>query len=138
MRKPRISGIKKKIGRPRVGSVGVMVRLPPDQLADLDRWIRDIARRMRAKSSGRPEAIRDILQNHFDTQRQHWGREDVQTTKSAPRDKSAGMAARTIDAIADQSAPADDRAKRKRRLLKGPEEFRDLRGDALKSSRRTK
>jgi hypothetical protein len=78
-------GIKKKIGRPRIGSVGVMVRLPPDQLADLDRWIVDIGRRMRAKPSGRPEAIRDILQNHFETQRQHWAREDALKGRSAKR-----------------------------------------------------
>ena len=114
-----------------------MVRLPPDQLADLDRWIRDIARRMRNKSTGRPEAIRDILQNHFETQRQHWAREDVQKTKSsATRDKSADMAGRTIDAIDDQSAPAEDRAKRKRRLLKGPREFREMRDLSSKSRRR--
>ena len=128
---------KRIIGRPKVGSVGVMVRLPPDQLADLDRWIRDIARRMSTKRTGRPEAIRDILQNHFDTQRQHWGREDVQKVKSsATRDKSADMAGRTIDALTDQSAPAEDRAQRKRRLLKGPKEFRDMRSDGAKSSTR--
>lgn len=110
-----------------------MVRLPPDQLADLDRWIRDIARRMRNKPTGRPEAIRDILRNHFDAQRQHWGREDVEKTKSsAIRDKSADMAARTIDTIDDQSAPSEDRARRKRRLLKGPKEFRDLRDGSPK------
>ena len=108
-----------------------MVRLPPDQLADLDRWIRDIARRMSAKRTGRPEAIRDILQNQFDTQRQHWGREDIQKAKpAAMRDKSADIAGRTIDAITDQSAPAEDRAKRKRRLLKGPKEFREMREDS--------
>jgi hypothetical protein len=128
MSKARLSGIKKRMGRPPVGSTPIMVRLPPGQLADLDRWIRDIARRMRAKPTGRPEAIRDILQNHFDTQRQHWGREDAQKAKpSATRDKSADMAGRTIDTIDDQSAPAEDRAKRKRRLLKGPQEFRGMR-----------
>jgi hypothetical protein len=125
---------KRKVGRPKVGSVGVMVRLPPDQLADLDRWIRDIARRMSAKRTGRPEAIRDILQNHFEAQRRHWGRED--NTKSATRDRSANIAARTIDALADQSATAEDQASRKRRLLKGPKEFRDMRGDGPKSSTR--
>jgi hypothetical protein len=124
---------KRKVGRPKVGSVGIMVRLPPDQLADLDRWIRDIARRMRAKPTGRPEAIRDILQNHFDTQRQHWGREDFQAAKTtAAREKSADMAGRTIDAIDDQSAAADARAKRKRRLLKGPQEFREIRDASSK------
>jgi hypothetical protein len=69
--------------KPPVGDIGVMVHLRPDQLADLDRWIRDIARRMGNEPSGRPEAIRDILQNHFDTQRQHWAREDVQKSKPA-------------------------------------------------------
>ena len=130
MSKTRRSGIKKRTGRPPVGSTPIMVRLPPDQLADLDRWIRDIARRMNAKPTGRPEAIRDILQNHFDTQRQRWGREDVQKAKpSETRDKSADMAGWTIDTIDDQSAPAEDRAKRKRRLLKGPQEFREMRKD---------
>jgi hypothetical protein len=91
---------------------------------------------MRAEPTGRPEAIRDILQNHFDTQRQHWGREDVQKKKAvATRDKSADMAGRTIDSIDDQSAPADDRAKRKRRLLKGPKEFRDMRNEGRKPRR---
>jgi hypothetical protein len=42
------------------------------------------------------------------------------------------MAGRTIDTIEDQSAPADDRAKRKRRLLKGPQEFREIRDASSK------
>ena len=91
---------------------------------------------MRAEPTGRPEAIRDILQNHFDTQRQHWAREDVQKNKATvTRDKSADMAGRTIDSIDDQSAPAGDRAKRKRRLLKGPKEFRDIRNKQRKPRR---
>jgi hypothetical protein len=91
---------------------------------------------MRAEPTGRPEAIRDILQNHFDTQRQHWGREDAQRKKAAAtRDKSADMAGRTIDSIDDQSAPADDRAERKRRLLKGPKEFQDMRHEQRKPRR---
>ena len=111
-----------------------MVRLPPTDLADLDRWIRDISRRMQSKRTGRPEAIRDILQNHFETQRRHWAREDVQKTKGLEgRTQSAGMAGRTIDALADQSATAEDQAKRKRRLLKGPQEFREMREGSSKS-----
>jgi metal-responsive CopG/Arc/MetJ family transcriptional regulator len=71
--------------KPPVRDIGVTVHLPPDQLADLDRWIRDIARRMGNEPSGRSEAIRDILQNHFDTQRQLWAREDAQKSKPAKR-----------------------------------------------------
>jgi hypothetical protein len=78
----------RKVDHPDVGSVEVTIRLPPDQLADLDRWIVDIARRMGAEPSGRPEAIRDILQNHFDTQRKHWAREDVRKPTSAKRKQS--------------------------------------------------
>jgi hypothetical protein len=136
MAKARISGTKKRRQRPEVGSVGIMLHLPPDLLADLDRWIQDIARRMRAEPTGRPEAIRDILQNHVDTQRQH--REDVQRAKSRAnkRAQSAEIAGRTVDEIADQSAAIEDRAQRKGHLLKGPEEFRAIRRDSLKPRKR--
>jgi hypothetical protein len=51
-----IADIGKKKGRPPVGSVGVLVKLPPDDLAALDAWID----RQPAPPS-RPEAIRLIL-----------------------------------------------------------------------------
>jgi len=35
----RLSDIKKKMGRPRVGSVLIAVRLPPADLERLDAWI---------------------------------------------------------------------------------------------------
>jgi len=43
--------------------------------------------------------------------------------------QAAHMAGKEIDQRADQSASVDQRAQRKRRLLKGPKEFRDIRGD---------
>jgi hypothetical protein len=46
-----------------------------------------------------------------------------------PRTKAAEMAGEAIDRQADQSATAEERESRKRRLLKGPEEFRELRRD---------
>jgi hypothetical protein len=45
------------------------------------------------------------------------------------RAKAAGMAAEAIDRHTDQSASTEEQASRKRRLLKGPKEFRDLRKD---------
>ena len=39
------------------------------------------------------------------------------------------LAARTIDRLVDPAASAEEKASRKRRLLKGPEEFRELRVD---------
>jgi hypothetical protein len=43
------------------------------------------------------------------------------------------LAAKVIDNLADGAASADDRASRKRRLLKGPEEFREARVDRPKA-----
>jgi hypothetical protein len=42
------------------------------------------------------------------------------------------MAASTVDSMADTTANPEDRAQRKRPLLKGPKEFREMRGDQLK------
>jgi predicted DNA-binding ribbon-helix-helix protein len=41
--------------------------------------------------------------------------------------KSSELAGKTIDRLSDQSAPLEEQEKRKRRLLKGPAEFRDIR-----------
>jgi hypothetical protein len=40
---------------------------------------------------------------------------------------AANMAAREIDQLGDKAATGEERASRKRRLLSGPEEFRDMR-----------
>jgi hypothetical protein len=43
--------------------------------------------------------------------------------------KALDLAGQQIDKLSDQSATAEERQARKRRLLKGPREFRDIRGD---------
>jgi hypothetical protein len=43
------------------------------------------------------------------------------------------MAGREIDPLGDQAATGEERAHRKRRLIKGPREFRDMRGDVPKT-----
>jgi hypothetical protein len=47
--------------------------------------------------------------------------------------KASRLAGQMIDILNDESAPPDVREKRKRRLLKGPPEFRAMRGDLPKS-----
>jgi len=49
-----------------------------------------------------------------------------QLSKGAKR-KAAKMAGREIDRLGDQTATREERARRKRRLIKGPREFRDIR-----------
>lgn len=51
-------------------------------------------------------------------------RSGVRTKKAA---KASEMAAQEIDRLIDPSAPDEERQRRKRRLLKGPKEFRDVR-----------
>ena len=55
------------------------------------------------------------------------------TQVNATRGKE--LAAKVIDNLADGAANADDRASRKRRLLKGPEEFREARVDRSKAGK---
>ena len=51
-----IANIRKSRGRPAVGSTGVYVKLPPDQLELLDLWIKT-----NSPEISRPEAMRRIL-----------------------------------------------------------------------------
>ena len=46
--------------------------------------------------------------------------------------KALDLADQQIDKLSDQSASAEERQARKQRLLKGPREFRDVRGDSPK------
>jgi hypothetical protein len=43
------------------------------------------------------------------------------------------MAEREIEGLGDQAASNEERARRKRRLIQGPREFRDIRGNLSKT-----
>ena len=47
-------------------------------------------------------------------------------------EKARAMAGQEIDRLSDPSATVEERQRRKRRLLKGPKEFRDFRGNRPK------
>jgi hypothetical protein len=49
----------------------------------------------------------------------------LRSTRAA---KASDMAAQEIDRLSDPSATNEERQRRKRRLLQGPKEFRDIRG----------
>jgi hypothetical protein len=107
--------------RPNVTGDPVMVRVQPDMAKQLDDW-----RGKQEDLPGRPEAIRRLVELGL-------------TVKSKIRPPSEGqklrareMAGKAIDQMIDTAAHPDDQATRKRRLLKGPEEFRDVRVDRAK------
>jgi hypothetical protein len=60
-------------------------------------------------------------------------RAGVRTDRAA---KARAMAGQQIDRQSDPSATEEERQRRKRRLLKGPEEFRDVRSKGGKRGRR--
>ena len=114
-----IRDIPNKRGRPPTGGRkdGVLVRFEEDRLEQIDRWSE-----LEADAPSRPEAIRRLVELGLTVK--------ITRKKSVTqRSRAHEMAAGAIDKMTDKSAAEDDQASRKRRLLKGPEEFRDLRVD---------
>jgi len=56
-------------------------------------------------------------------------------SNEAQRLRAREMAGKTLDGLTDVTAHSDDQASRKRRLLKGPEEFREARVDRQKAKK---
>ena len=117
-------GKKRSRGRLKSTRTGtqISVRVHKPFLTLLDQW-----RKRQGDKPARPIAMRRLAEAALANNRPE------RTVRSRPDPKAKEMAARVIDALADQTTPAENRAKRKRRLLKGPEEFRDMRDDQPKS-----
>ena len=102
----------------------VGVRLPPELIERIDTWAK------REGAATRSDAIRRLVdQSLTATQRPR----TTGAHKGASRARE--LAALELDRLGDKSAVTDEQQKRKRRLVKGPEEFRDLRGDQPKAKR---
>ena len=110
---------KKKRGRPATGKdPHVAARMPQALITEVEDW----ASRNEATRS---EAIRRLVEI---------GLRVKYTGKGSPAQKARAneLAGGAIDKLTDVKAAPDDQASRKRRLLKGPEEFRELRVDRPK------
>ena len=96
----------------------VRLRISKVQLAEVERWAA-----LQVGAPGRSEAIRRLLDKGLSTARP--------TPRRNPKggSKASEMAGKEIDRLADPSATNEERENRKRRLLKGPKEFRDIRSD---------
>jgi len=103
----------------------VGVRLQPDRLSAVDAWI---ARQTAPMT--RPEAIRAMLDAVLVIVSNHPS-EKPKARKQAAR--ASEMAAQTIERKLDPAVPEEERAQRRRRLTKGPPEFREDRVDLPKA-----
>ena len=112
---------RKKRGRPATGTDPLIgVRLPPKLIEAIDSWAR------REGVASRSEAIRRMIEHTLAGGQPQKKR----STKSAS--KAREMAGQEVDRLTDRSLTDEERERRKRRLTKGPSEFRELRDDQSK------
>jgi hypothetical protein len=76
--------------------------------------------------------VEQLLASHI--RRRHVLSMSRRPSKEAARAASQ-LAAREVENIADKSVSAEEQESRKRRLIRGPKEFRDIRNDQPKSRR---
>jgi hypothetical protein len=122
MKRTRLSDRKTKMGRPATG-IGTLVgrRWHEPDLAAIDEW-----RRRQDDLPSRSEAIHRLVELGLA------GARPMRRRSPKAASKASDMAGRQIDKLGDSSATDEERQQRKRRLLKGPKEFRDMRGDLPK------
>ena len=153
----------KKRGPPPTGKgAPVMVRLQPNQMAALDTWIveqDDAPSRPEAM-----RRLFELGLKHAPRRSEHstepivtaapaepaslWpmptdveqaistARQPITQRRPKAASKASDMAGKQIDKLGDASATNEERQSRKRRLLKGPKEFRDIRALAEQPKRR--
>jgi hypothetical protein len=116
-----ILGTKKRRGRPRTTGPGAQIgmRWQAAELAALDAW-----REKQDDKPSRAEAIRRLVKGAL-----------ALPTGGRKAKEASDLAARAIDRVVDKSMPPEEQARRKRALIKGPREFRDIRGDQPKPKR---
>jgi hypothetical protein len=90
-------------------------------MADVDAWIAQ-----QEELLTRPEAIRRLVELGLTVKAR------PKQPSPARREKAEAMAAKQLDQVVDKSVPAEEQAPRKRRLLKGPEEFHFVRSEQEK------
>lgn len=107
------------IGRPETHPVKKILGFSEEMVASIEIW--------RAKQKPVPnfsEAVRRLVEQGLTLKTPARA-----ASKSGRRLRAQELAENTIDRIGDPSAHAEERAQRRRRLTKGPEEFREMRVD---------
>lgn len=124
MPKPARAIRKKKRGRPATGRDPVTaIRLPEDLRVRVEAWAAKLD-----DTPSRSEAIRRLVEMGLASARPTIAKASGKTAARASK-----LAGQMIDTLSDDTAPIEEREKRKRRLIKGPSEFREMRTDLPKA-----
>jgi hypothetical protein len=145
MGKQTVLAKKRRGPAPTGKGVQVVVRLQPDPLSALDKWAarqadkptraeairRLVERGLTGKTKARPSAalVADLAADAIDSL---GPKVKAPARPVGKRLRAQELAAKTIEKIIDSAAPPEERTERKRRLTKGPAEFRDARVDQAK------
>jgi hypothetical protein len=123
-----------KIKQPRggwpvaVGAAGTRaIKLPPKLVAAVDAW---------RKQAGvtRSEAILRLVKLGLRVKSEQTPSAENRMARGEKAAKASAMAGRTIDGLVDDdSSTKEQKMQRKRRLIKGPTEFRDMRDRAIRN-----
>jgi hypothetical protein len=120
--------ISKRRGRPKTTGrgEGILIRFHKPRLVELDAWIATLS-----DSPSRPEAIRRLVHRALAGKRakRSPGKEPARKAKAQ---QAANLAGSVIETKTDKSQPVEEQKSRKRRLISGPSEFRDMRRDQPK------
>jgi Arc/MetJ-type ribon-helix-helix transcriptional regulator len=112
----------KRRGRPATGKDPLVgARLPPNMIREIDQWAS-------RNSVSRSEAIRRLVERSLAKET----RFDVKDTEAK---RAQELADHTAERIIDKSIPFEEQERRKRALIKGPKEFREMREDLPKPKR---
>ena len=93
-------------------------------LSAVDAWIA----KQKEPGLSRPEAIRRLVESGLTVKAPA-----KPASKPGRRLRAQELATKAIEKIIDPAAPPEERAQRRRRLTKGPEEFREVRVDRPKA-----
>jgi hypothetical protein len=120
-----IAAKQKRRGRPATGKTPMIgLRASPELRRAIESW---------AKRQGDVPVLSEAIRRLVEL-----GLAGLTPTKqTSPKEaaKASDMAGRQIDKLANPATPEEERRARKRRLIKGPREFRDIRGDQPKPKR---
>ena len=115
-----------KGGRPATGRDPVRaIRLSDEFLSKVDAWSSK-----QNDEPGRSEAIRRLVELGLKV-----ATPAKPVSKAGRRRRAQELAANAIEKIIDPAAPPEERAQRRRRLTKGPSEFREDRVDLPKAKK---
>jgi hypothetical protein len=101
------------------------MRLSDELIANVDAWAAQ-----QDDQPGRSEAMRRLVELGLK------GEKPIRAIRTTPNKlRAQELAAHAIEKMADPSAPPEERAQRRRRLTKGPSEFREDRVDLPKAKK---